>query len=285
MSLLDYDEPENKYIAFETFMKDGLQKSTSKSIYILHVNNQERHRFGRSHDVEFHIEDISVSRIHGEILITQHKVLINDIKSKFGTQILNKTASSLSKKDFTKNMFQIGRTWFMLSYQAPPRKFGCFSCLCGKPVDTSLNNTVFDNEVDDENHNFLDKRMLNQLEINIEKLQKDRDSVFNLDESFYNKLVDLYINDEEGEGPKQTSAACLGNETIDEDRREVSKSDDPVSSSNYNSEENDNSGSEPRHDYSVPEESSEDIDHGIGTENKRSSMISKCVPLTVQIPK
>lgn len=116
MSLLEHNEPDEPFLIFETFLKEGSDKATSKSLYILRLKHHGNFRIGRSHDVEFHIEDISVSRFHGELQITKDKVFMQDYKSKYGTQILIKGAQILDKKDQTKNMFQVGRTWFMASY-------------------------------------------------------------------------------------------------------------------------------------------------------------------------
>ena len=60
VSLLEYEEPNNRYIIFETFMKEGTIKSTSKSIYILHLQELNKYKFGRSNEVEFHVEEIKV---------------------------------------------------------------------------------------------------------------------------------------------------------------------------------------------------------------------------------
>lgn len=128
MSLLDFDVPKTKHLVFETFLKEGCEKATSKSIYILRINGIDRYRMGRSHDVEFHIEDISVSRFHGEVEITPtNKILIKDVKSKFGTQILSKGAQPIHKQEMTNNMFQIGRTWLMINYDTGSDRSGLFS--------------------------------------------------------------------------------------------------------------------------------------------------------------
>mmetsp|Transcript_28290 Transcript_28290/g.25003 ORF Transcript_28290/g.25003 Transcript_28290/m.25003 type:complete len:167 (+) Transcript_28290:308-808(+) len=117
VSLLEYEEPNTPFLSFETFLKEGCNKATSKSLYILRLKHMGKYKVGRSHEVEFHIEDISVSRFHGYIQITPDKVFIQDYKSKFGTQILIKRAESLDRDDMYKNMFQVGRTWIMASYQ------------------------------------------------------------------------------------------------------------------------------------------------------------------------
>lgn len=115
-SLLEYDTPDEPYLAFETFLKEGSDKATSKSVYIVYLKEIGNYRIGRSHDVEFHVEDISVSRIHGELRVTRDKVFMQDYKSKYGTQILIKGEQILDKNDCTKNMFQVGRAWLMASY-------------------------------------------------------------------------------------------------------------------------------------------------------------------------
>ena len=63
-------------------MKEGANNSTLKLIYILHLNNQANFKYGRGNEVEFHIDEISVSRIHGELIILNDKVMIKDDKSK-----------------------------------------------------------------------------------------------------------------------------------------------------------------------------------------------------------
>jgi hypothetical protein len=116
VSLLDFEEPDVPFLTFETFLKEGCNKVTQKSVYILRLNQNDRFKIGRSHEVEFHIEDISVSRFHAEIIIHENKIFVQDYKSKFGTQILVKVAQPLDRTDMMKNMFQVGRTWLMASY-------------------------------------------------------------------------------------------------------------------------------------------------------------------------
>lgn len=126
-SLLEYQIPDEPYMAFETFLKEGSDTATSKSVYILRLKDIGNYRIGRSHEVELHIEDISVSRFHGEIQVTRDKVSMQDYKSKYGTQILIKGEQTLDKKDFTKNMFQVGRAWLMATYVKKAEKKGIFA--------------------------------------------------------------------------------------------------------------------------------------------------------------
>lgn len=291
VSLLDYDEPEGRYLAFETFLKEGCEKSTSKSIYILRLTGLDKYKVGRSHDVEFHIEDISVSRIHAELqLLANNKIIIKDVKSKFGTQILSKTAKPMDKHDMTNNMYQIGRTWFMAAYESQVVKSGFLCCLCGKPNNTAVPDSKRPKEAEDESHCFLDRHLVTKLENDIENLQKDRDSVFYLDDNFYNKLVHLYIkhDDEESRERKYTSALGAGNETIDDYRRDESKERESYSSSNYVSgEEPSSSGEDEESGVSYSQDSQanrEESSIGIGSENKHSNLISKGASIKVKKP-
>jgi len=256
VSLLDFDVPKTKHLVFETFLKEGCEKATSKSIYILRINGIDRYRMGRSHDVEFHIEDISVSRFHGEVEITPtNKILIKDVKSKFGTQILSKGAQPIHKQEMTNNMFQIGRTWLMINYDTGSDRSGLFSWFCGKPKNTFDPQLKLTKEIQEEQQYFLNEQMESQLENDIENLQKDRDSVFYLDDNFYNKLVDLYINKEPLN--RETSVFGPANETIDDYRREEGKRNDnssnestPDSNSSSPDENDEESNGNQRENYS-----------------------------------
>ena len=155
VSLLEYDEPESKYMAFETFMKEGANKSTSKSIYILHITDIDRYKYGRSNDVELHLEEISVSRTHGEIILINNKVMMKDLRSKFGTQVLSKSSNSLSRIDSTQNIFQIGRTWLMISYHSTQNIKWYLCWLWGKPKDTT--DDVKEIEYNQNENHFLNK--------------------------------------------------------------------------------------------------------------------------------
>ena len=188
-----------------------------KSIYILHLQELNKYKFGRSNEVEFHVEEISVSRAHGEIIISHNKVMIKDYKSKFGTQILNKSSFTLNKVDITQNTFQIGRTWFMLSYHSPSKTNWLFSWCWRKR--SSSKQEVEETKIDLNGAHFLNKNLVTELENNIENLQKkDRDSVFNLDEDFYNRLLSINLNKDNYNDRRQSTRLGHGNETVDEDK-------------------------------------------------------------------
>lgn len=266
VSLLEYDEPEGRYIAFETFTKEGANKSTSKSIYILHLSELDKYKYGRSNEVELHIEEISVSRIHGEVFLINNKVMMRDLRSKFGTQVLSKSSNTLDKIDGSQNIFQIGRTWIMISYQKVQKTSWCFSWLWGKSKNVEEEKEI---ELEHSEFHFLNNKLIIELENNIENLQKDRDSVFNLDESFYNRLVNINLNKDDNQEPKHTSIFGQGYETIDDDKRDVSKVDNSDNSeSNFSSNED---NSKISYSNSISGESS----FGIGVRNRRNSLISQ----------
>ena len=54
-------------------MKEDANNSTLKSIEILHLNNKAKFKYDRNNEVKFHIEEISVSRAHGELIILNNK--------------------------------------------------------------------------------------------------------------------------------------------------------------------------------------------------------------------
>lgn len=157
ISLLEYDEPLEEYIAFETFLKEGWNKITSKSIYIFRVTEKEKYKVGRSHDVEFHIDDISVSRKHWDIQIIDDKVYLVDEKSKFGSQVLCKNSTPINMKDPTVNMYQMGRTWFMISYQQKSNKSSLFWWFGGNKRSKTNDSVEKDDSQDiEEQQNFLE---------------------------------------------------------------------------------------------------------------------------------
>ena len=286
VSLLEYDEPDEPFLAFETFLKEGWNKATSKSIYILRLKHIGNYKVGRSHDVEFHWEDISVSRFHSEIQITPEKVFMQDYKSKFGTQILIKGTEALDKNDWTKNMFQVGRTWIMATYESKKKK-SIFSCWFkkGRDVTSSENEDVLETD-----RNLLDDNLFTKLEHDIENLQKDRDSVFYLDDSFYNKLMDIYINHGNETGERKATEVYENRETIDDVRIAESKeneSDSSDGSHDNNSEESDEDEESDESESIINSDSNsirESSLEGIGDSNHNSSIIAKVNALRVSKP-
>ena len=62
---------------------------------------------GRGHETDVRINDISVSRTHALLTLSNNKIFIKDLKSKFGTLILVQDDLEMSEKPL---YLQIGRT-------------------------------------------------------------------------------------------------------------------------------------------------------------------------------
>jgi hypothetical protein len=129
------------------------------------------------------------------------------------------------------------------------------------------------------------------LEHDIENYQKDRDSVFYLDDDFYNKLRNMYAADDDAPEGRITEAEVR--ETVDDVNQEISKSSEPESSnpsgegtSRSQESENEESGiseSNPQNSVSDSEQKDMSVD-GIGVSNKKSSVLNKSVTLKRAIP-
>jgi len=138
---------------------------------------------------------------------------------------------------------------------------------------------------------MFDSNLFSKLEHDIENLQKDRDSVFYLDDGFYNKLIDLYIHNESKQEELVKTEVCDNKETIDDVRIGESKEEEPESSEfseDNNSFESDEE-EESSESESVIESSSDQIEElsveGIGEKNQRSLVISKIQRINKAKPK
>jgi hypothetical protein len=63
---------------------------------------------GRGHDTDVRINDISVSRTHAIICLINNKIIIKDLKSKFGTLALLRESYEVTDKTLC---LQIGRSY------------------------------------------------------------------------------------------------------------------------------------------------------------------------------
>lgn len=101
--------PENQnYIILESLnqLKDN---NNLKSIHVIVLQDQKI-TLGRGHESDVRINDISVSRTHAVLHFNQlsGKILIRDLKSKFGTLALLKNNVQVREK---KLHLQIGRSY------------------------------------------------------------------------------------------------------------------------------------------------------------------------------
>jgi pSer/pThr/pTyr-binding forkhead associated (FHA) protein len=107
--MIDILRPINQnYIILESLnqLKDN---NNLKSIHVINLNDQKI-TLGRGHESDVRINDISVSRTHACITfnLTNSRICIRDLKSKFGTLVLLKNNLQVREK---KTHLQIGRTY------------------------------------------------------------------------------------------------------------------------------------------------------------------------------
>eukprot|EP00826_Nyctotherus_ovalis_P057228 TRINITY_DN7817_c0_g3_i1.p2 TRINITY_DN7817_c0_g3~~TRINITY_DN7817_c0_g3_i1.p2 ORF type:complete len:148 (-),score=25.32 TRINITY_DN7817_c0_g3_i1:112-555(-) len=86
-SLVDLEKPaEGAYIELETTCEEDVH---SKFIYIATVApGKKEFKLGRGHDTDIKLGDISVSRLHALIVVTEKGFVLKDNGSKFGTLLL-----------------------------------------------------------------------------------------------------------------------------------------------------------------------------------------------------
>lgn len=132
--LLLMKKPENNFITLESATS---QNSESKSINVISFQDKKNIRLGRGHDSDIRLGDISVSRNHANIHLTESGLFLADVSSKFGTLIRIKRPVSLTLG--FKFLVQCGRTLVEISVKKPFRLFGCFGG-CGKKKNSDDEN-------------------------------------------------------------------------------------------------------------------------------------------------
>ena len=110
--LINIDKPNCDYIILES-LNQIKHNSNIKSIHLIQLND-DFIIIGRGHFCDIRINDISVSRNHACLKYDYEsgKLLIKDLKSKFGTLILIKKPLEIKEK---KICLQIGRTYIEAS--------------------------------------------------------------------------------------------------------------------------------------------------------------------------
>lgn len=94
-NLVDYPRPDGDYLVLESLNQE---KNTSRIIHLIMPNEQKTSfKFGRGHESDLRINDISVSRCHAIIKFkvdqpttngTANRFYLEDNLSKFGTLVL-----------------------------------------------------------------------------------------------------------------------------------------------------------------------------------------------------
>jgi hypothetical protein len=110
--LIDYTRPSEKnYIILES-LNQLKENNNQKSIQVITLENDKRIILGRGHETDVRINDISVSRTHAVLMLSNNKILIKDLKSKFGTLVLLQNDVEILEKPIC---LQIGRTFLQVS--------------------------------------------------------------------------------------------------------------------------------------------------------------------------
>ena len=106
--LIDIQKPEGDFIVLES-LNQMKENCNIKSIHVIQLTDKDI-SIGRGHESDVRINDISVSRIHAILRYDplEGKLLIRDLKSKFGTLILIKKPLKIKER---KIHLQIGRTY------------------------------------------------------------------------------------------------------------------------------------------------------------------------------
>jgi len=118
--LTSVKKPEGEcFIMLESLNKD---KAAARTIHVLKVAvDKNNFIIGRGHEADIRIADISVSRQHAKLRVTEQKQLIlEDLSSKFGTLVFLR--NSITLKPFEPKSVQVGRTLLWISQEAisPP---------------------------------------------------------------------------------------------------------------------------------------------------------------------
>ncbi len=112
-NLVELEKPaKGSFIQLETFCKD---KNFSRVVHIVQTDTAKPAiKLGRGHDSDLKINDISVSRLHAQIIMTEKGYKLEDNGSKFGTLIL--LAPGVHEIDPTNGLsLQVNRTTLALT--------------------------------------------------------------------------------------------------------------------------------------------------------------------------
>merc|ERR1712187_563391 len=103
------------FIVLERVERDS-RSNYQKGLHVVSLADRKTLTFGRSHDSDVRVADVSISRHHAEIRFKDGHFYIEDLGSKFGTLICAKKPRMLGVEHPTK--IQVGRTVLTLSIHA-----------------------------------------------------------------------------------------------------------------------------------------------------------------------
>ena len=162
-SLLNFDNfinnnnTKDDYIIFDNYLPD---KNNNKYRYIVKFTKSKEVSIGRGFEAQLVLNDISVSRLHCKINITEKgEILLDDLNSKFGTLVLIQNPELEILKKFPLTV-QIGRTLINFNYKK--NFFGLFSCCNVDEKDTS--NKTYENLNSVWVHSNKSNKIINEVE-------------------------------------------------------------------------------------------------------------------------
>lgn len=152
-------------------------------------------KLGRAQQNELRVHDISISRNHAEINISKEgELYIRDVKSKFGTLVLVKSPELIAPNSEAVNVYQIGRSVFLFnSTLGASKSIGASICKrLSKRKSKSKSPEKKRETLYESSNDKTSKEADMILEIEVEKLQKNNDSEFYLDDEFYERLANEF---------------------------------------------------------------------------------------------
>jgi len=100
-------------------LSDDTEGNHNVHVFGLQDTDKKPLQLGRSNEIDFQIQDISVSRIHAELSLTKNKVYLQDKGSRFGTLVLKGKGIKLNEETLESPWFQIGRTLIRFKLKRP----------------------------------------------------------------------------------------------------------------------------------------------------------------------
>ena len=130
LNIIEYQVPDPDEDPYYVVL-ESISSNTSKVVHVISMGSLNRLIIGRGHEAHVRVTDISVSRMHAELIKSpQGYYYLTDNNSKFGTLTLVRHPVEIMPNE--KTSLQIGRTVFDIEVKYP-EKFSLRNCLCGRP--------------------------------------------------------------------------------------------------------------------------------------------------------
>lgn len=121
--LVEIHKPNSAFLVLE----DLRRENSSRGIHVVSMDEGHTFCIGRGHDCDIRITDISVSRLHAVVRLSQGGFFVEDRNSKFGTLVQVKQPVTLTLG--VSVALQVSRTVVVLRVKRPWRLMQCCRCL------------------------------------------------------------------------------------------------------------------------------------------------------------